>query len=292
MTSTSVADVGWGVFLGAATLMLGVGVQRIVSPVNANNAISEGAPSPSVLPVGRLRRGFRSATCGGSLIAAGIVTLTTLTLSRRSVAPSLRANRVSSMASSDGPDADRERELQGLWANAYDGWIDVPGESGGAIYTRPVGAPGVRTHVPFPPIVTASRLFALTGFNPMGEERPIAENRAANEKLRADIEAMTPAPKAWWRAFGFAHDWREDGFVLAYETRDGDAGEKAAVDLAVKYGQGAIYAYSATANDAGNLRRRTVPAAMGQTVEADVEVERCDRPGLKFADPALPDEEY
>ena len=270
--------------------MLGVGVQRIVSPVNANNAISEGAP-PSVLPIGRLRRGFRSATCGGSLIAAGIVTLTTLTLSRRSAAPSLRASRVSSMASSDGPDADRERELQGLWANAYDGWIDVPGESGGAIYTRPVGAPGVRTHVPFPPIVTASRLFALTGFNPMGEERPIAENRAANEKLRADVEAMTPAPKAWWRAFGFAHDWREDGFVLAYEPRDGDAGEKAAVDLAVKYGQGAIYAYSA-ANDAGNLRRRTVPAAMGQTVEADVEVERCDRPGLKFADPALPDEEY
>ena len=45
-------------------------------------------------------------------------------------------------------------------------------------------------------------------------------------------------------------------------------------------------------NAAGSLRRRTVPAAMGQTVEADVEVERCDRPGLKFADPALPDEEY
>ena len=217
MTSTSVADVGWGVFLGAATLMLGVGVRRIVSPVNANNAISEGA-LPSVLPVGRLRRGFRSATCGGSLIAAGIVTLTTLTLSRRSDAPSLRANRVSSMASSDGPDADRERELQGLWANAYDGWIDVPGESGGAIYTRPVDTPGVRTHVPFPPIVTSSRLFALTGFNPMGEERPIAENRAANGKLRADIEAMTPAPKAWWRAFGFAHDWREDGFCLLYTS--------------------------------------------------------------------------
>ena len=271
--------------------MLGVGVRRIVSPVNANNAISEGA-LPSVLPVGRLRRGFRSATCGGSLIAAGIVPLPPLPLSRRSVAPSLRANRVSSMASSDGPDADRERELQGLWANAYDGWIDVPGESGGAIYTRPVDAPGVRTHVPFPPIVTSSRLFALTGFNPMGEERPIAENRAANGKLRADIEAMTPAPKAWWRAFGFAHDWREDGFVLAYEPEDGDAGEKAAVDLAVKYGQGAIYAYSAVNNDAGLLRRRTVPAAMGQTVEADVEVERCDRPGLKFADPALPDEEY
>ena len=62
---------------------------------------------------------------------------------------------------------------------------------------------------------------------------------------------MTPAPKAWWRAFGFAHDWREDGFVLAYDPEHGDAGEKAVVDLAVKYGQGAIYAYEPVAWQAG-----------------------------------------
>ena len=78
------------------------------------------------------------------------------------------------------------------------------------------------------------------GVQPDGRGAPHCGESSRDDKLRADIEAMTPAPKAWWRAFGFAHDWREDGFVLAYEPRDGDAGEKATVDLAVKYGQGAI----------------------------------------------------
>ena len=278
--------------MGAVTLMLGVRGILTRLPTAAAARGNNANRSVASLLLGRLARSD-SATCGGSLIAAGIVTLTTLTLSRNVAAPALRGARVSSMASSSSDDAAREKELQGLWANAYDGWIDVPGESGGAIYTRPVDAPGVRTHVPFPPIVTSSRLFALTGFNPMGEERPIAENRAANGKLRADIEAMTPAPKAWWRAFGFAHDWREDGFVLAYDPEHGDAGEKAVVDLAVKYGQGAIYAYEPVDGRPGAVARRTVSAAMSQTVEADVVVERCDTPtGLRFAKPVLADDEY
>ena len=284
-------DIGWGAFVGAVTLMLGVRGILTRLPTAAAARGNNANRSVASLLLGRLARSD-SATCGGSLIAAGIVTLTTLTLSRNVAAPALRGARVSSMASSSSDDAAREKELQGLWANAYDGWIDVPGESGGAIYTRPVDAPGVRTHVPFPPIVTSSRLFALTGFNPMGEERPIAENRAANGKLRADIEAMTPAPKAWWRAFGFAHDWREDGFVLAYDPEHGDAGEKAVVDLAVKYGQGAIYAYEPVDGRPGAVARRTVSAAMSQTVEADVVVERCDTPGLRFAKPVLADDEY
>mgnify|MGYP002824084048 CR=1 FL=1 len=83
-----------------------------------------------------------------------------------------------------------------------------------------------------------------------------------NGKLWAMLK--TAGADAAWRAYGVdvTEGWREDGFVLAYEPEDGDAGEKAAVDLAVKYGQGAIYAYSAVNNDAGLLRRRTVPAAM------------------------------
>ena len=40
------------------------------------------------------------------------------------------------------------------------------------------------------------------------------------------------------------------------------------------------------------MMRRTVPAAMGQQVEADVMVERCDQPALRFAEPNLPDGEY
>ena len=277
--------------MGAVTLMLGVRGILTRLPTAAAARGNNANRSVASLLLGRLARSD-SATCGGSLIAAGIVTLTTLTLSRNVAVPALRGARVSSMASSSSDDAAREKELQGLWANAYDGWIDVPGEAGVVVYTKPVATPGDPAPTPFPHIVASSRLFALTGFNPMGEDRPIGENRAANEKLVVDIQAMTPAPKAWWRAFGFAHDWREDGFVLAYEPEDGDAGEKAAVDLAVKYGQGAIYAYSAVNNDAGLLRRRTVPAAMGQTVEADVEVERCDTPGLRFAKPVLADDEY
>jgi hypothetical protein len=112
-----------------------------------------------------------------------------------------------------------EQELQDLWASAYDGWIDVPGGGGEkTIYTRPEGSvpaakdspsPSLSPSSPspsspspsrsptptpspspppaFPPIVAASRLFALTGFNPMGEDRPIAENRAANARLAAEV---------------------------------------------------------------------------------------------------------
>ena len=268
--------------------MLGVrGILTRLPTARGNNANR----SVASLLLGRLARSD-SATCGGSLIAAGIVTLTTLTLSRNVAAPALRGACVSSMASSSSDDAAREKELQGLWANAYDGWIDVPGEAGVVVYTKPVATPGDPAPTPFPHIVASSRLFALTGFNPMGEDRPIGENRAANEKLVVDIQAMTPAPKAWWRAFGFAHDWREDGFVLAYDPEHGDAGEKAVVDLAVKYGQGAIYSYEPVPGRPGAVARRTVSAAMSQTVEADVVVERCDTPGLRFAKPVLADDEY
>ena len=282
-------DIGWGaVCLGAVTLMLGVRgiLTRLPTAASARGNNANRCSSASLL-LGRLARS------NSSLIAAGIVTLTTLTLSRNVAAPALRGARVSSMASSSSDDAAREKELQGLWANAYDGWINVPGEAGVVVYTKPVATPGDPAPTPFPHIVASSRLFALTGFNPMGEDRPIGENRAANEKLVVDIQAMTPAPKAWWRAFGFAHDWREDGFVLAYDPEHGDAGEKAVVDLAVKYGQGAIYAYEPVPGRPGAVARRTVAAAMSQTVEADVVVERCDTPtGLRFAKPVLADDEY
>ena len=68
---------------------------------------------------------------------------------------------------------------------------------------------------------------------------------------------------------------------------------------AVRYGQGAIYAYEPiVGEDAGGggsgttLLRRTVPAAMGQQVEADVKVVRCERPALRFSEPNLRDDEY
>ena len=157
----------------------------------------------------------------------------------------------------DNARSNREKELQDLWASAYDGWIDVPGadDSDNVIYTRPAettitsasssSSPSATTPPPpppFPSVVTSSRLFALTGFNPMGEDRPIGENRAANERLRSELESLastttttttsSPTPVAWWRAFGFAADWREDGFVVAYRPEDAAKGEAAVVAMA------------------------------------------------------------
>ena len=47
----------------------------------------------------------------------------------------------------------------------------------------------------------------MTGFNPMGESRPAAENRAANEALAEDLarlgtEEADAMPLASWAAFG------------------------------------------------------------------------------------------
>ena len=120
-----------------------LGVRGILTrlPTAAALEVTTRIVSVASLLLGRLARSD-SATCGGSLIAAGIVTLTTLTLSRNVAAPALRGARVSSMASSSSDDAAREKELQGLWANAYDGWIDVPGEEAGVVvYTKPVATP-------------------------------------------------------------------------------------------------------------------------------------------------------
>jgi hypothetical protein len=112
-------------------------------------------------------------------------------------------------------------------------------------------------------------------------------------RLAAAAETFSPAPTAWWRAFGFAADWREDGFVVAYAPEDAAAGQAAVVAMAVRYGQCAIYAYEPIAGrQGGYLLRRTVPAAMGQAVEADVTVQRCEQPPLRFAEPSLPDSEY
>lgn len=276
--------------MGAVTLMLGV--QRILTRLPTAAAGNNANRSVASLLLGRLARSD-SATCGGSLFAAGIVTLTTLTLSRNVAVPALRGARVSSMASSSSDDAAREKELQGLWANAYDGWIDVPGEEAGVVvYTKPVATPSDPAPTPFPHIVASSRLFALTGFNPMGEDRPIGENRAANEKLVVDIQAMTPAPKAWWRAFGFAHDWREDGFVVAFHETDAAEARAAIVRLAVKYDQGAVYEYAPVPGDKTRLTRSTVPAAMGAGVEADASLERCAKPELALANREVEDDTY
>jgi hypothetical protein len=200
----------------------------------------------------------------------------------------------------------REKDLQTLWADAYDAWLDVPGEpQPSVVYARPVvpeltrvdagdlPAQSSRDAEAFPAIVTSSRSFALTGFNPMGEKTAMATNRLANAALRDDLAALdTPPPRAVWNSFGFAHDWREDGFVVAFHEADAAEARAAIVRLAVKYDQGAVYEYAPVPGDKTRLTRSTVPAAMGAGVEADASLERCAKPELALANREVEDDKY
>ena len=200
----------------------------------------------------------------------------------------------------------REKDLQTLWADAYDAWLDVPGEpQPSVVYARPVVPELTRVHAgdlpaqssrdaeAFPAIVTSSRSFALTGFNPMGTKTAMAKNKMANEALREDLASLErPKPRAVWASFGFAHDWREDGFVVAFHETDVAEARAAIVELAVKYDQGAVYEYAPAPDDATRLTRKTVPAAMSAGVEADATLERCGKPELALANREVEDDAY
>ena len=213
--------------------------------------------------------------------------------------------RQSSRASAAMSSSAREKDLQTLWADAYDAWLDVPGEpTPSVVYARPA-VPNPRredasdhparvtANTAFPAIVTTSRLFALTGFNPMGTKTAMAKNRLANEALREDLASLVrPRPRAVWASFGFARDWREDGFVVAFHETDAAEARAAIVELAVKYDQGAVYEYAPTPEDATRLTRKTVPAAMSAGVEADAALERCGKPELALANREVEDDAY
>ena len=121
----------------------------------------------------------------------------------------------------------------------------------------------------------------------------MATNRLANAALRDDLAALdTPPPRAVWNSFGFAHDWREDGFVVAFHEADAAEARAAIVRLAVKYDQGAVYEYAPVPGDKTRLTRSTVPAAMGAGVEADASLERCAKPELALANREVEDDTY
>eukprot|EP00959_Pyramimonas_sp_CCMP1952_P154141 3224960-Pyramimonas_sp.AAC.1 len=84
----------------------------------------------------------------------------------------------------------------------------------------------------------------------MGEDHPLSFNLNANDSLSSDLSALRSPIARWhWRGFGFSSDWREDGFVIAFDCADADAGREAIKQLATKYRQGAIYEYSALRED-------------------------------------------
>jgi hypothetical protein len=178
-----------------------------------------------------------------------------------------------------------EGELRELWAQSYDGWVDVPGVvTTSVVYLKPTTASLneiSRTCEALPSIVNDAYLFAVTGFNPMGVEVDAATNAAANAKLLVDLRELRDA-RALWPSFGFSADWREDGYVCAFDDRE--RGLEAMVQVAIKYAQGAIYAYEPVhdgSDDSARARaliRRTVPAAMGDVVADEVIMVMCDEP--------------
>ena len=175
-----------------------------------------------------------------------------------------------------------EGELRELWAQSYDGWVDVPGDvRTSVVYLKPTTASLneiSRTCEALPSIVNDMYLFAVTGHNPLGVEVDAATNAAAKTKLLVDLRALRDA-RAMWPSFGFSADWREDGYVCAFDDRE--RGLEVMVQVAIKYAQGAIYAYEPVRDGSARARaliRRTVPAAMGDVVADEVIMVMCDEP--------------
>ena len=177
---------------------------------------------------------------------------------------------------------DREGALRALWARSFDAWIDVPGTPrGSTTFFKPRARDddddGARA---VPAIVRTHALFAITAHNPMGAIASAEANARANARLEADLTALAAAnARRRWASYGFSEGWREDGYVVGFDLEDADDGRRAMVGLAVKYAQGAIYEYS-SGDDDFTMRRRTVPAAMSDAVDADVIMVCCDEPGV------------
>ena len=184
-------------------------------------ALSTRAPhasASSASPVSPRASASSPAARGAFLAAAVTLALVTTRRSRASSAVASAAAAAMSGA------ANREDELRELWADAYDGWIDVPGgpvpndddaAAGGVGTTDAVDDEGVITPARSPPSSSspssphprrrsrpslASRLFALTAHNPMGE--PARRPRTARRtRLESELAALrSPAPVASWRA--------------------------------------------------------------------------------------------
>lgn len=88
-------------------------------------------------------------------------------------------------------------------------------------------------------------MLALTAFDPPGTTRDRESNAAANGQLWQDILRLPVAPALAWRSFGFdiKEGWREDGFCLAFDKAEADAGRTAVLSMARRHKQGAIFEY-------------------------------------------------
>ena len=114
----------------------------------------------------------------------------------------------------------------------------------------------------------------------------MAENAMRNHHLEFDLMAMYAKQNlgaTWWRSFGFASSWQEHGFTIRCDA-------DAAVSLARKYDQGAIFSYCQP-TPADIVRhpnalfvRYTIPVCLPGSGARTV-VEACLEPELLTANP-------
>ena len=133
-------------------------------------------------------------------------------------------------------------------------------------------APGnaATTGEKFPSLLLEHPHFALTAFDPPGVERTLFENTAENGKLyQRLLDLKEPEALHIIPSFGFSlsEGWREDGFVVGFETERLDEARAEIVAVAKEFHQGAIFEYARS--DAGEefLKRTTVPALSHENAE-------------------------
>eukprot|EP00929_Paragymnodinium_shiwhaense_P113407 TRINITY_DN81699_c0_g1_i1.p1 TRINITY_DN81699_c0_g1~~TRINITY_DN81699_c0_g1_i1.p1 ORF type:complete len:197 (+),score=33.60 TRINITY_DN81699_c0_g1_i1:59-592(+) len=172
-------------------------------------------------------------------------------------------------------------DLRGLWAGGYDVWPRLP--DGDCVYTRPATQSDATCQ--WPPILEKSVLFSFGAYNPLGEVREEAVNKAQHEKLgvELDIALQELGHGVRWASCGRFEDGSEEfGYTVAFDegSSRSDEGRNLVRYLAERYEQGAVYEYKLRE---GRLIRSTVPVLLLDT-EADVEVTRINEDGSPFSD--------
>ena len=183
-----------------------------------------------------------------------------------------------------------QADLKELWADAYDAWRNVPGHPEKTVYLMPEPSnKALLANKEIPPLPEAVRgavLFGLTSWNPGGQDAPMEQNLSSYRSIQADLLALKPS--CMWQSFGFdLQGYRENGFTVAFPAEAAESSRSAVVEIAKKYGQGAIYEFRAAEPiSEGRIVRSTVPALL-QEVDADVTMIACSKPDTSGADPDL-----
>jgi hypothetical protein len=106
-----------------------------------------------------------------------------------------------------------------------------------------------------------SNLWAITGFNPMGEERDLAANLLANSKLRDDLLLLTKdngiAMIAEFAGTNIDESWSEAGFGVFFDITAQSGGQLSMLQLCKKYNQMALYNWSFDAST-GRITQKVV----------------------------------